>query len=133
MNEIGQRLYIELGGDLGHGLYVMYGFRNGQIFVDELAGFVRAVTRKVEFRDLPTTRYAMPEIEKTFTLTSTANIITTTKNVWNAMLANDNYPDGKAGLHAIQTLVAANISAEQGGKKIDISNSLPNERVFAWA
>jgi len=65
VNEKGQRLYMELGGDLGHGLHVIYGCRNGQIFVDELAGFVRGVTRKEEFRDLPTTRYAMPEIEKT--------------------------------------------------------------------
>jgi hypothetical protein len=133
VNEIGQRLYMELGGDLGHGLHVMYGCRNGQIFVDELAGFVRGVARKEEFRYLPTTRYAMPEIEKTYTLTSTADIIVSTQDVWNAMLANDNYPDGSVGLHAIQTLVAANISGEQGGRKVHINNSLPEERVFSWA
>lgn len=133
VNEVGHRLFIELGGDLGHGLHVMYGCRNGQIFVDELAGFVRGVARKEEFRDLPTTRYAMPEIEKTYTLTSTADIIVSTQDVWNAMLANENYPDGSVGLHAIQTLVAANISGEEGGRKVDIDSSLPEERLFPWA
>lgn len=133
VNEAGQRLYMELGGDLGHGLHVVYGCRTGQIFVDELAGFVRAVARKEEFRDLPTTRYAMPEIENTFTLTSTADIIISTQDVWDAMLANDNYPDGNVGLHAIKALVAANISGEQDGSKVLMDESLPRERVFPWA
>ncbi len=133
VNEAGQRLYMELGGDQGHGLHIVYGCRNGQIFVDEIAGFVRGVARKEEFRDLPTTRYAMPQIEKTYNITSNADIIVSTQDVWNALLANDNYPDGSVGLYAIQTLVAANISGEKDGRKISIDDSLPEERIFPWA
>ena len=124
---------MELGGDQGHSLHIVYGCKNGQIFVDELAGFVIDVAKKEEFRDLSTTSYAMPQIEKTYNITSNADIIVSTQDVWNALLANDNYPDGSVGLYAIQTLVAANISGEKDGRKISIDDSLPEERIFPWA
>ena len=133
INDAGQRLYMELGGDIGHGLNVLYGCRYGQIFVDEIAGYVRAVSRREEFRDLPTTRYAMPSNETSFELTSAADIIISTQDVWNAMLDGENYPDGECGIHAIKALVAANISGEEDSRKIFIDDFLPNDRVFPWA
>jgi len=75
----------------------------------------------------------MPQTEKTYRITSNADIIVYTQDVWNALLANDNYPDDSIGLYAIQTLVAANISGEKDGRKISIDDSLPAERIFPWA
>ena len=51
------------------------------------------MARKEEFRDLNTTSYAMTQIEKTYNITSNADLIASTQDVWNALLANDNYPD----------------------------------------
>ena len=129
----GVRLYIELGGDQGHGVQVIYGCRYGQIFVDELAGHVRAIARKAEFRDMPTTRYGMPadEIVKTI---SPVDVITSSQDVWRSMLANKNYPNGECGRHALLALVAANISGENGGKPVQLQSSeVPLERIFPWA
>ena len=71
-------------------------------------------------KSILTTTYSMLQIEKTFNITSNADIIVSKQDVWNALLANDNNPDGSVGLYAIQTLVAANISGDKDGPKISI-------------
>lgn len=128
----GVRLYMEIGGDQGHGIQVVYGCRYGQIFVDELAGLVRYSHRKAEFRDLPTTRYGMPADEVTRQI-APADVIAPTEGVWRAMLAGNAYPDGHCGRHAVRALVAANISGERGGQPTGLNNQEAADRVFPWA
>ena len=77
---------MELGADLGHGIEVIYGCRNGQILVDELAGFVRGIHRLPEYRDLPTTRYGMPANEFQRKIAQ-AEVTKPTEDLWRAMLA----------------------------------------------
>lgn len=132
ISKSGARLYIDLSGDLGNGIQVAYGCRNGQILIDELTGFMRYSFRKLEFRDLPTTRYGMPsdilvrEIEP-------ADVIAPTRAVWDAMINGLPYPDGDAGLHALRVLVAANLSAENSGKSVDVLQNDVIDRCFSWA
>jgi predicted dehydrogenase len=128
----GARLIIELGADLGHGVEVIYGCRNGQILVDELAGFVRAIHRMPEYRDLPTTRYGMPanEIQRKI---SQADVTKPTEDLWRALLADGSYPDGESGRHAVAALVAANLSGESGGRSVALDKRLPLDRKFMWA
>ena len=128
----GVRLLMELGGDLGHGIEVVYACRNGQILVDELAGYFRAIHRQAEFRDLPTTRYGMPAelVERKI---AQADVIGPTVALWQAMLADASYPDGADGRHAVAALIAANLSGETGGHAISLANGLPSERKFSWA
>lgn len=132
ISKSGVRLYIDLSGDLGNGIQVAYGCRNGQILIDELTGFMRYSFRKQEFRDLPTTRYGMPsdilvrEIEP-------ADVIAPTQAVWDAMINGLPYPDGDAGLHALRVLVAANLSAENSGKSVDVLQNDVIDRCFSWA
>jgi len=127
----GVRLIMEFGGDLGHGIQVVYGCRNGQILVDELAGFVRAFYRQPEYRDLPTTRYGMPVDQFTRTIAQ-AEVTKPTESLWRAMLVDGSYPDGETGRHAMAALVAANLSGENGGRTVPLGNMLL-DRKFMWA
>jgi predicted dehydrogenase len=128
----GVRLMIELGADLGHGIEVVYGCRNGQILVDELAGFVRGIHRQPEYRDLPTTRYGMPATEFQRKIAQ-ADATKPTEGLWRALLADESYPDGESGRHAVAALVAANLSGESGGRSVALDSGLPLERKFMWA
>ncbi len=129
----GKHMYMELGGSQGHGVYVIYGCRFGQIFVDELTGFMRATYRKPEFRELPTTRYGMPA-ETILRDIAPADVIGPTQALWKAMIEKKNYPDGQAGRHALAALVAANVSLEENGKIISLDSIKAQEgRIFQWA
>lgn len=128
----GVRLYMEIGGDLGHGIQVVYGCRCGQIWVDELAGMVRYIHRKAEFRDLPTTRYGMPAEESARNI-APADVMAPTEAVWRAMLAGGEYPDGRRGRHAVKALVAANLSGERDGAPVRLADGASAERLFPWA
>jgi predicted dehydrogenase len=128
----GARLIMEFGADLGHGIQVVYGCRNGQILVDELAGLVRGIHRLQEYRELPTTRYGMPAAEFNRKIAQ-ADVIKPTEDLWRAMLADGSYPDGASGHHAIAVLVAANLSGEDGGRCVLLSDGLQLERKFMWA
>jgi hypothetical protein len=127
----GARLIMELGADLGHGIQVVYGCRNGQIVVDELAGLVRGIHRLPEYRDLPTTRYGMPAVEFNSKIAQ-ADVVRPTGDLWRAMLADGSYPDGASGRHAVAALVAANLSGE-GGRRVLLDDALPLQRKFMWA
>lgn len=128
----GVRLYMEIGGDQGHGIQVIYGCRYGQIIVDEIAGLVRYIHRKAEFRDLPTTRYGMPADEVTRQI-APADVIGPTESVWRAMLAGHAYPDGGCGRHAVRALVAANISGEREAQPVKLDAGEAAARAFPWA
>lgn len=128
----GVRLYMEIGGDLGHGVQVVYGCRYGQIYVDELAGHVRYIHRHSEYRDLPSTRYGMPADEHVINI-APADVIGPTQAVWSAVVAGQPYPDGDRGRHAVQALVAANISGERGGAPVSMEEVAASDRVFPWA
>ncbi len=128
----GVRLYMEIGGDQGHGIHVVYGCRHGQIFVDELAGLVRTIHRKAEYRELPTTRYGMPAEEVSWQI-APADVIAPTEAVWRAILAGAPYPDGACGRHAVQALVAANVSGELGGQAVSLGDKALHDRIFPWA
>lgn len=128
----GIRLYMEMGGDLGHGIQVIYSCRLGQILVDELSGHLRYIHRQSEFSELPTTRYGMPAVTEVRQI-SPADVIKPTQDVWQAMFENRAFPDGACGRHAVAVLVAANISGEADGKQIDLARELPVDRVFPWA
>lgn len=128
----GIRFNLEAGGDLGHGIQVIYGCRNGQIIVDELAGAVRAIRRETEYADLPTTRYGMPAMVEQFNI-APADVISPTAEVWRAMIAGSDYPDAAKGRHAMAVLVAAYFSGENGASVVRVDESLPRDIEFKWA
>lgn len=128
----GHRLYMEIGADQGHGIHVVYGCRNGQIFVDDLMGKVRTVVRNAEYKNLPTTKYGMPADETYFSVSS-GDLLKPTHDVLTSLLNEQNYPDGTCVRGVITAMVAAVISGENAGIRIKVNESLPKKRIFSWA
>ena len=129
----GKRFYMDAGTDHGHGMHVTYAGRNGRLDIDELAGRGRLVVRKAEHSAAPTTRYGMPWEERELAI-APADAVAPTRAVLSALVAGKDYPDGAVGRMAVEVLVAAYLSHEEGGATIDLAKvKLPRERVFAWA
>lgn len=131
-SQSGPSLYLDFSVNAGNGVNVVYICRYGQIVVDELNGAMRVVTRKSEFRDLPTTRYGMPSDIHAEGI-APADVVGPTKALWTALLAGQSYPDGEAGIHALACCVAAHVSHEESGVSVAIGQSLPDARRFQWA
>ena len=129
----GKRLYVEIGADQGHGLQVVYAGKYGRLTVDDLAGTMSLVVREAQYRDLPTTRYGMPAVTSEFRIPS-VDAVSAAGSVLYALSSEANFPSGEDGRIAIEILVAAYQSAENGNTQIRISDAqLPRNRVFPWA
>jgi predicted dehydrogenase len=129
----GKRFYMDASTDQGHGMFVSYLGPNGRLDIDELAGHARLNIRKEEHRGQPTTRYGMPWDLTERTITP-ADSVAPTRAVVQALLGENDYPDGEVGHKVVQVLVAAHLSDEQGGATIDLTDAgLPQHRVFPWA
>jgi predicted dehydrogenase len=130
----GKRFYLEAGSDQGHGMTVIYSARNGQIMVNELTGEFHSWVREAPHRKLPTTRYGMPAVHEYHSITP-ADAFAPTKSVIEAMLSGTTVgPSGKEGRLAVEVLVAAHVSDEEGHRTINLRQDiLPRERKFPWA
>jgi len=128
----GRRFFLETGADMGHGVKVIYGARNGQIIVDELHGTMVTDCRQAAHRDLPTTRYGMPSARAVLEIPP-ADALEPTRKVLSRLLASEDYPDGECGRLAVAVLVAAHLSNESGHQAIPIDDRLPRERTFPWS
>jgi len=128
----GKRFYMDIGADQGHGVHVIYAGPYGQLMVDELSGNVKLVTRDEKYRNLPSTRYGMSEIEKIFKI-KPADAIEPSRSVLNALLNKTNFPSGEDGRMAVSVLVGAYVSNENGHRPVRIDEeSLPRDRFFPW-
>ena len=132
VNKNGQRLYLEMSPDQGHGLKVIYAGTYGVLVFDELSGVMQLSARESQYRNLPTTRYGMPAIETTRQLPSTS-YDTLMPRVMQALIDGDDIPDGEQGKMVVAALVAAHVSDENGHRSVQLDNNLPRERVFPWA
>lgn len=129
----GVSMYLDFSVNAGNGVSVVYTCRNGQIFVDELSGFMRVVSRKAEFRDLPTTRYGMPSDIRIEDI-APADVVGPTKALWTALVGGQPYPDGKVGLHALACCVAAHASHENAGSPVRVDDqATAGDQQFNWA
>lgn len=129
----GKRFYMEISADQGHGLKVIYAARNGQIVVDELSGDMTLVVREDQYRDLPTTRYGMPAVSSTQKI-KPADAVAPSRAVLEALLNDQDPPDGETGRLAVATLVAAYLSNEDGHRPVKVEETeAQQERVFPWA
>jgi predicted dehydrogenase len=128
----GKRLYIEIGAEQGHGLEVIYAGRNGLISMSELTGTITATVRQPEYRAFPTSRYGMPADLKQQTI-APAEVIDSTALVLKALIRDENRVTAQQGMKAVEVLVAAYESAENGSRAVRIDSQLNRRRVFPWA
>lgn len=129
----GKRLYLETGADQGHGVHVTYAGRTGLIAISELTGDLVASVREASFRDLPTTRYGMPADVSRETL-KPAELIDSTARVLAALIAD--HPDrvtAQQGMAAVEVLVGAYTSAENGSVPVKLNKGIDHNRVFPWS
>jgi predicted dehydrogenase len=128
----GKRLYMEIGADQGHGLCATYACRNGVITVNELTGELVASVREEQYRDLPTTRYAMPAVNTQMAIRP-AEVIEASAAVLNALLKDENNVSGADGRSVMELLVAAYQSAACGSLPVRLDGKLDRSRRFPWA
>ncbi|NMM45574.1 Gfo/Idh/MocA family oxidoreductase [Rhodospirillaceae bacterium KN72] len=131
--ESGKRLYIDFSADQGLGLRLTYAGRFGQLFMDELAGCYDLTYRKDEFRDRPTTLYALPSEHEQGAVEPT-DALASSREMLNALLSGGDYPTGEDGLAVMRCLVACHLSADAGGAVIPVTQTAgAADRVFPWA
>ncbi len=128
----GKRLHMEIGSDQGHGARVVYAGRNGMVTVNEVTGEMQTSVREDQYRELPTTRYAMPAIDAT-RMIKAAEVIDTSAAVLSALLNGENSVTGEDGLRVVELLVAIYQSAENGGASVRLDATLDRGRRFPWA
>ncbi len=132
VNARGQRLYLEMSPDQGHGLTVIYAGTYGVLVFDELSGRMQLNAREEQYRDLPTTRYGMPARETVRQLPTTT-YDTLMPRVLRALIGGADIPSGEHGRLAVAALVAAHVSDENEHKSVRLDEKLPSKRVFPWA
>ena len=129
----GKRFYMDTSADQGHGMKVIYGGAYGQIMVDELSGDMYVDAREEQYRELPTTRYGMPRVASVKKI-APADAVAPTRAVLEALLKDEDAPDGEDGRLAVACLVAAYFSDENGHLPVRLDDQrLSRERVFPWA
>lgn len=134
-NANGQRFHMDISEDQGHGVFVIYTCALGQIYVDELAGYVYTSRRKdSEDAALPSTRYGMPAATHNLYI-DPADSLEPTARVLKSLLNDVDFPTLQDGIATIRTLVAAYASSDRNGSCIDIQQipSEYEERRFPWA
>lgn len=131
-NRLGQRQYIEIGPDLGHGIQITLCFEKGQIISDIPGRKAFLSMRRPEDTGLPTTRYAMPAVTIECDLPA-GNVVEASSAMLLALSNGGNYLGLEGGERIIRTLVAAYVSNENNHAQVDINGDLPQERKFMWA
>jgi predicted dehydrogenase len=128
----GKRLYLEIGADQGHGIYTIYACRNGMITLNDLTGDMQSTIREEQYRDLPTTRYAMPAVN-THRKIQPAGGLEAIGILLKALLNDESNVSGEDGRRVVELLIAAYQSAEQGSVPVRVDDKLDRSRIFPWA
>lgn len=129
----GKRFYLDVGANQGHGVKVIYTGKYGQVFVDELNGVLYEDVREEQHRNMPTTRYGMPNVTQMRRI-EPADSTSPTKAVLKALLDGNDTPTGEQGRSAVAALVAAYRSDECGHIPVHIDDfNIPRDKVFPWA
>jgi predicted dehydrogenase len=132
ITNMGKRLYLEISDDQGHGISTIYAYQRGMLIVNDLTGDLLYSSREEAYRNLPTTRYAMPSINFQGKI-KPAGALDSIKFLLNELINDNKTVTGEDGKRTIELLVSAYKSAENGGIPILTETKLDRTRVFPWA
>ncbi len=129
----GKALYLAAGPEHGHGIITTYAGPFGVVVVDELVGGLSLSVRTSEDRSLSSTRYATASVRSTRKI-SPGDPIVDTQAVLDSLVRGQGFPSGHDGRTAVQVLLAAYVSDEQGHRAVSLEEVDEfNKRQFAWA
>lgn len=131
INSSNQRMTVHASARSGHGLVLTAVCEFGQIAIDQLTGNVSVQFRTTSSRSLPTTRYSTEAVHGTFKLPPD-DAVTTTANVWKAILTGGQPMDATEALSIVRTLAAAELSAKSGGERISLDDPHLDTLSFPW-
>ena len=130
----GKRLYLDLGSDQGHGMLLIFYGRNGRIIVDPFEGLLTVSAREEQYRGSPTMRYNLPGLKTKQRIATSADGVEPARRSLEALLQQTNPPTGEQGRQALEVLIAAYVSNENGHMPVRLGQTvLPRDRTFAWA
>lgn len=127
----GKKMILHASKEHGHGVFSTYTAQYGQVFVDELEGFIYTSCRKKEEKVHPTSRYGQPADIQKIKIPS-CDVVESTQKLLKDFIAGHNYPGFDIGEMAIRSSIAAYISNENNHQPIDI-DTINDGRTFPWA
>jgi predicted dehydrogenase len=131
-NDSGQRIFLDIGADLGHQIICTYNFEFGKITINELNGTVIINSRSKTLRDNPTSMYGLKDFEEVIHLKPSESFRPTVALLKEVVKVAD-YPSGEDGIHAISVAIAAVESNLSNHNLIQIDELQDAEHEEKWA
>jgi hypothetical protein len=131
-NDSGQRIFLDIGADLGHQIICTYNFEFGKITINELNGTVIINSRSKTLRDNPTSMYGLKDFEEVIHLKPSESFWPTVALLKEVVKVAD-YPSGEDGIHAISVAIAAVESNLSNHNLIHIDELQDAEHEEKWA
>lgn len=128
----GHRLYLDLGNDLGNGIFITFGFTYGKVIINEISGELTIWERETEFKDRSTLEYALPSRSES-RIPVNQDLVQLTMGVISSVLEEKAYPTGFSGINALRSVIASIESSENGSSKILLNQISDTQRHYNWA
>tara|TARA_B110000881_G_C18593143_1_gene529433 strand:- start:1735 stop:2757 length:1023 start_codon:yes stop_codon:yes gene_type:complete len=125
-----QLLYLNLSCFQGHGINIIYAFKNGNIVVNR-KGLININIRKKKYFNYPMNLFNLPEINQDLKFEEN-NLIKSTKILVKKFLNNKNFPKGIDGMESVKTIVAAIDSNKSNGQFKKLSK-INKSKTYPWA
>ena len=132
INDSGQRIFIDIGADLGHQIICTYNFEFGKITVNELNGIATLNSKAHPIESTSTEMYGQKDIQQIVSLKPSENLAPTVALI-NALIDGKNYPSGEDGIHAITVALAAIESNSNNHKLVETSEIQNTKTEQKWA
>ena len=132
MNNSGQRIYLDIGGDLGHQIICTYNFEFGKITVNELNGVATVNSKAHPVRSSSTAMYGEKDLQQVISLKPSENLAPTVA-LLKAIINGKDFPSGEDGIHSISVALAAIESSASDHRMVLLDNIQQSELDQKWA
>ena len=132
MNDSGQRMFLDIGADLGHQIISTYNFEFGKITVNELNGIATINSKVHPIKSNSTEIYGQRDIQQIISLKPSENLAPTVA-LLKALISEKDYPSGEDGIHSISVALAAIESSASNHTLVQLHNIPQSEFDQKWA
>jgi predicted dehydrogenase len=131
-NDSGQRIFLDIGSDIGHQIICTYNFEYGKITINELNGIATINSREKPDKTISTGMYGQKDDEQIISL-KPAETLAPTVALLRSVIKMENYPSGEDGIHSISVALAAIESGANNNKLVNISDLQTSDLDQKWA